>query len=412
MTVRAVPLVLALALAARPAAAQAPPEPPATPVTPARAAGPTPAPGSARETGAPPLPEGATLEVPVGAAVYRSKTTPPRRADPREERFARPGEEIDASEALDEMIDEVAADVARLGAGRVSPILLERLRLSPNLDPGLAAILEARLAAALHRATDAVLVKCVECDATRAQVVDSAWVVSRGITRREQAQDLARRYGARTFLTVSLSARVLPASLALDVELVRGDDGAIAYAESYRYGGDNAMLYRGADRAQAREQRLKDLEDRLNEKPSWGYAALVGYVIIPSTGTKVEGPYGALRLDERFGDDRQHRISITAGGFDGGRSGVSGGLLQFGVSTRLSPPNVWSQTFHVGAVAGWYLGGGVGNTPFFGATAEYRIATRLGLHATLGYLSKFKYMGRPDPEIGGVVPELGVSFIW
>jgi hypothetical protein len=408
MTIRSLVAALAAALAAGPSPARAA-EPSAASAAPAAVA-PTKVEPDGGEAW--PLPQGATLEVPARASPYARP--PARRMDLREPHFAQPGETVDASDALDEIVDEVAADVARIGAARVSPIVLERVQLSSNLDPGVAQILEARLAAALRRAADAVLIRCVECDATRAEVVDASWVVSRGVTRREQAQAIARRYGAKTFLRAALTARTTPASMSLDVELVRAEDAAIAYAESYRFGGDDAMLYRGADRAQLREQRLKELEDRLNERPHWGYAAHLGYLMIPrSRDSDIQGPYGALRLDERFGANQEHRIAITAGGFDGSNAGFSGGLVQIGLATRVSAPSVWGSTLHLGAAVGWLIAGSMGNAPLVAATAEYRIGTRLGAHAQLGYLAKFKYMNRPEgPEIGGLVPEVGVSFLW
>ena len=396
-------LAAALLVLAAPARAADPPaSPPAT------------APDAKDATGALPrdwpLPEGATLEVPVRSA---PRAAPARKPDPSGAPFAKPGEVVDASDALDEILDEVAADVARLGAARVSPILVERIHLSPNLNPGVAAAFEARLAAALRRAADATVVRCAECDIVRAEVIDASWVVSRGITRREQAQEIARRYGTRTFLRASLIAVERPPSLALDVELVRADDSAIVYAESYRFGGADAMLYRGADRAQTRLEKLKELEDRLDRKPSWGIAAQLGYILVPSSGPSVKGPYGAIRLDEHFGEGRRHRISLAAGGLDGSAAGVSGGMMQVSIATRVTRASVWAPALHLGGAVGWFLGGSIGSAPYLGANAEVRIATRMGLHASLGYLFSFKYNNQPaGPEIGGIVPEAGVSFLW
>jgi hypothetical protein len=409
-------LALALALDARPsrAADQAPPG-----TTPPGAAAPgTAAPADTAAAPPPatveswPLAAGAKLEVPAGSSLYGRKTAPPRQALPGEARFARPGLTVDGADALDEIIDEIAADMAHLGAARLSPILLDRIRVAPPLEPGLASILEARLAAALHRAADIALVRCVECDATRAEVVDASWVVSRGVTRVEQLQQLGRRAGARTLLRASLSST--PGTLALDVELLRTDDAAIAWAESYRFGGENAILYRSADRAQTREHRLRELEARLDEKPYWGFAAQLGFVVIPGQdGRSIQGPFGMFRLDEKFGDDRQHRISVGAGGLQSPGRGISGGVVQIGLWTRVSRPNVWAQQFHVGASFGWFVGGAVGNAPWLALNAEYRIATRIGLHASLGYVDKFRYLDRPDQgRIGGITPEGGVSFLW
>jgi hypothetical protein len=392
---------------------------------PARAADPPHAGDAPAAPGAPeawPLPAGATLEIPADSAVYRAKKVPPRKGDPRE-RYLRRGGDVSAFDALDEIVDEVAADVAHLGASRISPILVERIQLGGNLDPSLAGILEARLVAALARAADAKLVRCLECETTRAQVVDAAWVVSRGITRQEQARELARAYGARTFLRAALTASFAnPAELALDLEIVRAEDGAIAYAESYRFGGDQALLWRGADRAQAREERLRELEDLLNRRPVWGFSAVGGVMVIPADGMDtVQAPYGALRIDERFGEGRRHRVSFMGGGIS--HENASGGLVQAGLATRVSEHNVWSQTVELGASAGAFLGGGLGTSPLFAAHLDWRFGVRMGLQAMLGYLKPFKLGAVPQPEpgqpvvdtrpeLGGVFLEAGVSFSW
>jgi hypothetical protein len=373
-----------------------------------------------------PLPAGAALELPAASAVYRAKKVPPRQADPRE-RYLRRGGDVSAFDALDEIIDEVAADVAHLGASRISPILVERIQLGGNLDPSLAGILEARLAAAVSRATDAVLLRCIECQTTHARVVDASWVVSHGVTRQEQARELARAYGARSFLRASLSASFArPAEIALDLEIVRAEDGVIAYAESYRFGGDHALLWRGADRAQAREERLKELEDILNRRPVWNFAFLAGYMVIPADGMDaVRAPYGALRVDERFGADRRHRVFFQGGGIS--HEHASGGIAQAGLATRVSPANAWSQTFELGASAGAFLGGSLGTSPLFAAHLDWRFGVRMGLGAMVGYLRSFKLgstpVAPPDlppgepipdtrPDVGGLFLQAGVSFTW
>src|SRR5437762_127102 len=71
-------------------------------------------------------------------------------------------------------------------------------------------------------------------------------------------------------------------SLSLDVELVKADDGTIAFAEGYRVHPNTAQIFRSADRAQKREARLKDLEDRLAQRPQFGTGLFVGAMLIPS----------------------------------------------------------------------------------------------------------------------------------
>src|SRR5690606_30102374 len=98
----------------------------------------------------PPAPR--PYEMPAGATLRRGQK-PPEGLTPTEKQISSPTDEVDASDALDEMIDELASDLARLGSGHFAPILLERVRLSDNFNPQFAAILEARLATAIFQAT-------------------------------------------------------------------------------------------------------------------------------------------------------------------------------------------------------------------------------------------------------------------
>src|SRR4051794_34224924 len=183
-------------------------------------------------------------EMPAGASVYSRQRAGPR-VKTVESQIVSPGRDVSADDVVDEMVDEFAADMARLGAAKVSPILMQRVRVSENMNPAYAQIFEARLAAAVFRAANVALVRCVECSATRSRVDGGEWVVTRGVTTREQAQEVARKYGARSFLDVSLTLRDRPASVAMDVEMVRAEDSSIAFAEAYRMDADNALLYRG-----------------------------------------------------------------------------------------------------------------------------------------------------------------------
>src|SRR5437868_5532628 len=195
------------------------------------------------------------------------------------------------------------------------PVPIERVRVSANMSPEYAHIFEARLAAAVFKAANLALVRCAECDATRSRVEGGEWVVSRGVTTREQARDVAKKYGARTFLDVALTMREEPASLSMDVEVVRAEDSSIAFAEGYRMDADRAMLYRGADRAQTREERLKELEDKLNQKPRYTAGLEFGMLRMDAKSGGFWGGVGRYRLAERFGGERQWEAGLTAAGF-------------------------------------------------------------------------------------------------
>jgi hypothetical protein len=348
--------------------------------------------------------------LPPGASL-RGEPLHPRPTE-RGASFARPGRTVDASEALDELIDELAADLARLGLGKLSPVLLERVRLSDNLSPTFAATLEARLAAALSRAASAAVLRCAECWATRARIEDANWVVSRGLSRRDEVQRVAAQYGARAFLSASLSVQPEAGTMAMDVELVRADDAAIVFAETYRFHADDALLYRGADRAQSRAARLKELEDRVASRPTWGHGAYLGVMRVPSDGPDgdVIGPYGFYQLSEYFGADRAWRFGLRLGGFLDSKQ-LAGGLIEASLAVQLTSPNVWAPAVRVGVHGGGFLTGQGGNTSVFGGELEVQFGTRLTAFAQGGYMAKLQIQGK-GPAYGGFVQQIGVAFLW
>src|SRR5689334_10319723 len=255
-------------------------------------------------------------ELPAAATARTRKKAESTRPNHLEGSLVTPGAEVSADDIVDEMVDELAADVARLGAAQISPVLLERVRVSANMNPEYAHIFEARLAAAMFKAANLALVRCLECTATRSRVEGTEWLVTRGLVTREDARAVARRYGARTFLDVALTLREQPASLSMDVEIVRADDSSIAFAEGYRMDAERAMLYRGADRAQSREERLKELEDKLDQRPRYVSALEGGVMMLKAS---ISGLFwGGLlryRLTERFGSDKQFEGGLAVAGF-------------------------------------------------------------------------------------------------
>jgi hypothetical protein len=301
--------------------------------------------------------------------------------------------------------------VARLGAARISPMLIERMRVSENMNPAYVQVFEARLAAAVFRAANVALVRCLECTATRSRVDGTDWVVTRGVTTREEALKVARKYGARTFLDVALTLREQPASLSMDVEMVRAEDSSIAFAEAYRMDADNAMLYRGVDKTQKREDRLRELEDKLNQRPHYVTALEFGMMrVAADPGSAFWGGVARYRLTERFGSDRQFDAGLSLAGFLN-PDHLAGGILGVLFQGRLGDGNLWNSQFWLGLDAGVFLTGNAGNSPIAGATVRWQIGTRIGLHAAIRYMAPFQLHGQGD-NFGGVTPELGAGFTW
>jgi hypothetical protein len=373
---------------------------------------PVPAPGasSVQPVPAEPPKVEATADVPLGAEVVERKRPPRLPLAPIEGYLAPAGETVDANDILDEMIDELSADLARLGT-RVGPILLERIRLSDNLNPDLGAVVEARIAASIGRSANVALVRCTECWATRGRLEHGAWIVSRGINRRDEMVAVAGKYSARTLLTVAVTLQESPSTLAMDVELVRADDSSIAFAEQYRMTPDTALLYRGVDRSQSRAARLKELEDRINNKPRLGHAVEMGAMLLGSTAGSIWGAIARYQLTERFGDDGLFDAGLSAGGFLNTGSFVAG-LIGAAWSMRLTPAQHVASELRLTAGAGGIIAGSA-NSAYFSAGLRYKPAVRITLHAGLNYLVAFQPSPKPPTKYGGdISPELGLGFSW
>ena len=349
-------------------------------------------------------------ELPAAAAIHARKKAEAAHPNRVEGTMVTPGHDVRADDIVDEMLDEFSVDIARLGAAKISPVLLDRVRVSANMNPEYAHIFEARLAAAVFKAANLALVRCAECDATRSRVEGGEWVVSRGVTTREQARDVAKKYGARTFLDVALTMREEPASLSMDVEVVRAEDSSIAFAEGYRMDADRAMLYRGADHAQTREERLKELEDKLNQRPRYTSAIELGMMMVDVKDGAFWGGVGRYRLTERFGGDKEWEAGLTAAGFFSPNH-LGAGILGMMFQGRAGRGNVYLSEFWFGVDAGVFVTGNGANTALLGATVRWQVGTRIGLHGALRYMVPFT-VGSAAEQYGGISPEVGLGFLW
>jgi hypothetical protein len=347
-------------------------------------------------------------DVPEGSDIQARKR--PEAPGAATEKFLAPsGGTIDANDILDEMLDELAADVAKLGPLRIGPILLERVRLSDNLNPDFAPVLEARLAASVARTTEVALLRCAECWATRGRLESGAWVVSRGVNRKEEIAAVAQKYAARTLLTVALTLVEEPSTLAMDVELVRADDSSIAFAEQYRMNPDTALLYRGVDRTQSRFKRLKELQDRIDQRPRFSHAVDFGVMGLSSSGSLSWGALGKYALTEQFGENGAGEAGIEAGGYVN-TSTFSAGLFGGVLRLRLGDAQIFSSEVRLVAHAGAVLTAGA--TSFYGgAGLRLKPAVRVTVFTMLDYVAPFQVRTN-GPRYGEFAPQLGLGFTW
>jgi len=240
-------------------------------------------------------------------------------------------------------------------------------------------------------------------------VQNGEWVVSRGITTREQAQAIAQKYGARTFLDVALNVRERPGSLGMEVEMVRAQDSSIAFAETYRMDANQGLLYRGADKAQSREERLKELQDRLNQRPRWSEALEFGVMGLVGGTVPVWGGVGRFQLSEEFGEDREYQAGVAGGGFLN-TSLLQGGMISAGVQWRVGNNSLFAPRFWLGLDGGVFITS-AGSAPLVGGTVKWLVGQRFALHFALRYMGYLNVPGS-TASYGGLAPETGVGFVW
>jgi hypothetical protein len=327
-----------------------------------------------------------------------------------ESALQQPDSHVNASMAVEEILDQLAADVGTLGPAELSPLVIERLDVSDTLDAGYAALLETRLIAALYRKGVVQVVRCLECRATRMNVEDGHWIVRQGLSRREDLEMLTKKYGAKATLRGVLTLHRNPDSLALDVEITRTNTAAVLFAESYRFDASTALLYRGADAEKSREERRADLQDRLDGRPHFGQALAVGAMLVPEEGdSPIIGAFGSYRLYEAFGEWRQHRVGLNLGAFMHS-SRLAGAVVQVSMYTRLNSFSLYGSQLFLGGGAGGFLTGGGGNTPMGTGSVELLLGERMTIQASVSWVHPFEFADKH--KVGGVVPQGGVGFLW
>lgn len=331
-----------------------------------------------------------------------------------------PVERVNASDAIDEILDELAADVAFLGAAQVSPVLIDHVGVSQNMNPEFARILQSRIVSVLHRVAEVDVQRCYECEATIARVEQAEWVVSRGLVNRADFVAVAKQYRSKVVLSADLTLHENPTALSLDVQMVRAADAAIVFAEQYRFRAEDGLLYRTADRAQSREARLKDLEDRLADRPHYSNSAIAGVVHVPSPDHPLGGITGSsvsYQLLESFGVDREWRYGLSGTWIlNPTRLVAIVPAALFG--RRFTPDSLYFPRCYALATLGYFMTlevpqglNGVRGAPQLGVSAQCTVVHRLGLSAQVVAVPTFP-LTDGGYSVGGLVPSMGVSYSW
>ena len=312
----------------------------------------------------------------------------------------------------EEMIDEVIADVSELNASVLTPVALRQMSLTPNLDDQFGEFVESTLITALASHTEIAVKRCIACDAIRSRVDDNDWVVTRGLVHHEDLRAEAERLNANTFLDARFSYFPGANIVAMQVEFFRADDGAVLWSETYRSDATTAAILRTGDRVESREERVAELERKLDARPYYGYHLTIGAGHIPYDHP--DGGLGGImfgfRLYEKFGAQREHLFGIGAEGFANfSDEGILGSFIYGMYQTEIFSPNLNQPTIRTGPAIGGFFAGTEGNSFFTEWTLDATFQFRLGAGVSLFYFIPTEFIGY---DLGGFGAKGRVSFNW
>jgi len=320
----------------------------------------------------------------------------------------------------EEMIDEVVVDVRNVRAVAVSPTAMRKMGLTPNLSDQFGDFVEATLVNALANDTEIDVKRCEACQSLRSRIDNGDWVVSLGMTRQEQLRSEAQRLGVKTFLNARFSYYPGANVAAMNVEFVRADDGKVLWSETYRSDSTTAAILRSGDREKSRQERVDELERKIEERPYFGYMLYLGNAHIPydSPDGGITGASLGIRLYEQWGPQKRWRYGIGGEAFANLSSNpLAGAFLGATVQYEILEPNLNRPTVRTGPTISGFLsgigGGGGGGQQANSGAIEWGVDVvmqfRLGAGLSLMYFIPTTFAGS---DLGGFSYKARISFNW
>ena len=353
-------------------------------------------------------------------AVQTNPEVPPKPATPNqiEQLVQRSTSSIDFFELVDDILDEIARQLSLQDPNLLSPMAVRLVRLSANLQPEFARTLEARLVARLVNSTNVKVMICAECSALRSRVENGSWVVTLGAVKQEDLRRLGETTGVKTFMDVDFTYSPESNVIWLEATVFRASDGGVVWSDAYRSDGTMAALLRTGRPIPTRAERAAELEQKIAQRPSYGYAASLGVAQIgynAPTGNII-GAQVALRFHERFGDNQASLFGLSAGIFTTGApstnkqpQALNSILLGAYYSHDLSEPNLNRPELWIYGEAGGMFTGNEGNTFYLESGLDLHLKFRLSLEGGLMYVLPTTYS---NYDLGGLGFRLRVALNW
>jgi hypothetical protein len=358
--------------------------------------------------------QGATGRVQVEPPAAKGRATPSQ----IEQLVQRSQSSIDFFELVDDIMDEIARQLGREDPNLISPLAIKLVRLSSNLRPEFARTLETRLIARLNNATNVKIAICAECTAMRSRVEDGNWILTLGAVNSEDLRRIGAKTGVKTFMEVDFTYSPASNVVWMSAVVYRASDGAVVWSDAYRSDATMAALLRTGRRIPTRAERSAELEQKINQRPNYGYAISLGVAQIGYAGATgdIAGAQASLRFHEKFGENMSSLFGMTAGIFTTGPpsenktpQALNSILIGAYYSYDLSPPNLNRPEVWLYAEGGGMFSGNEGNTFYVESGLDTHLKWRLSLQGGLMYVFKTKFSGQ---DLGGVGFRLRAAMNW
>jgi|GEM_PF-2125406 len=306
-------------------------------------------------------------------------------------------------QVVNEMLDDLLADVRDLQLDAVGPLAIRGVGLSPNLSPLFGQWVEGEVTARLIQATKLTVRYCTPCQSLRTDVEGGEWVLRLGWTEHEDMRKAAASIGVSSFMDIFVSFVPGANQVMLTVRIYRADNGAILWAESYTSDSTTAAILRTGERVMNREEAYRELTRKIEQRPYYGYTIYFGGGMIPFAGPEGDIDFNTIgiRFYEKFGEDKRSLFGIVA------ESAISlfstnplmaaffGGILQH----RVNSPNLNDIQLWAGGAMEVFVAGLQGNTLAFEGNVDLIMQFRLGFGASVYYAVPVDFGGA---DIGGV----------
>jgi hypothetical protein len=323
--------------------------------------------------------------------------------------------EITLGELVDEILADVVAELARFSKKKVSPIAIRQISLGANVAEPYGRKLRNHIIAQIHAGTEHEIVRCVECDATRTRVEGGQWIITKGLVTTEEMKAVGEAIGAKSFLDVTFGFEPEQGMVEMDFQLVRAEDAAILWADTFRADETTPILLRSSTAPMKRKDRLEELERLLEGRPYYGIHASAGFMLIPYSGQNgdIAAVTAGFRVYERFGYERRIMFGLDLMGLLNTARPIAGGILSAGAWWIVFRPDFLTPEIRIGGKGGAFIAGSQGNAGVFQLGAESLLRYRFGVYLYALFMTKSAYIAQNESgDLGGVGVSTGLSFNW